>query len=174
MEIKLPLYNLLNMFLTGLVFLGGCVLLFWENIVNYLNNDIIKSVGTWPEFVITVLIFAVAYEIGLIINRIGSVMVETMLKKIKFIRFNDDYELFNKKKKQYPILEILSQEYALSRTGIALFFLLTILALFSNVKILSIPLFIIFVVFLFSCRKHASKIVVLMSTPFDNNGDNHE
>ncbi len=170
MEIKLPLYNLLNMFLTGLVFLGGCVLLFWENVVNYLNNDIIKSVGTWPEFVITVFVFAVAYEIGLIINRIGSIMFEPILKKIKLIPFNNDYELFNKKKKQYPIMETLSQEYALSRTGITLFFLLTILALFSNVKILSIPLLIISVVYFFSCRKHAGKIVKLMSTPLDNNG----
>ena len=32
MEIKIPFYNILNMFLTGMVFIGGCVIIFPEDI----------------------------------------------------------------------------------------------------------------------------------------------
>ena len=43
MEIKIPLYNILNMFLTGLVFIGGCVIIFPETAVAVLNSEFIKS-----------------------------------------------------------------------------------------------------------------------------------
>ena len=168
MEIKLPLYNILNMFLTGLVFIGGCVLLFPQYIIDLLNNEIIKGLGAGPEIVITVCVFAIAYETGLIINRIGSTIIEPVFKKTKLIPFNDDYTLFNEKKKQYPIMSTLSREYALSRTGIVLFLLLAVLALFSSTKLLSIPLLIIAIIFYVSCRKHAGKIVKLMSDSHDN------
>jgi len=168
MEIKLPLYNILNMFLTGLVFIGGCVLLFPQYIVDLFNNEIIKGLSAGPEIVITVCIFAIAYETGLIINRIGSTIIEPVFKKTKLIPFNDNYSLFNEKKKQYPIMSTLSREYALSRTGIVLFLLLAVLALFSSTKLLSIPLLIIAIIFYVSCRKHAGKIVKLMSDSHDN------
>lgn len=168
MEIKLPLYDILNIFLTGLVFIGGCVLLFSQYIIDLLKNEIIKGLSAGPEIVITVCVFAIAYETGLIINRIGSTIIEPIFKKTKLIPFNDDYALFNEKKKQYPIMSTLSREYALSRTGIVLFLLLAVLALFSNIKLLSIPLLIIAIIFYISCRKHAGKIVKLMSDSQDS------
>lgn len=168
MEIKLPLYDILNIFLTGLVFIGGCVLLFPQYIVDLFNNEIIKGLSAGPEIVITVCIFAIAYETGLIINRIGSTIIEPVFKKTKLIPFHDNYSLFNEKKKQYPIISTLSREYALSRTGIVLFLLLAVLALFSSTKLLSIPLLIIAIIFYVSCRKHAGKIVKLMSDSHDN------
>ena len=75
MEIKIPFYNILNMFLTGLVFIGGCVIIFPEYTLTVLNNEIIKNLGTGPEIIITVCAFAAAYEVGLIINRVGSVII---------------------------------------------------------------------------------------------------
>ena len=121
MEIKIPFYNILNMFLTGLVFIGGCVIIFPDTATAVLNSEIIKNLGTGPEIVITVCAFAIAYEVGLIINRAGSVILEEILKRFKLIPFIDNYTLFNQKKKEYPIMSTLSREYALSRTGIVLF-----------------------------------------------------
>ena len=155
------------MFLTGLVFLGVCIILFPDYIVNLLNNDLFKSHTTWPEIVMTVFFFAAAYEIGLIINRIGS-LLEFLLKKARLIPFNDDYVLFNEKKKQYPIMSTLSREYALSRTGIVLFTMLLILSIIARNCQFIIVFSIITLVFYFSCRKHAKKIVSLM----ENNEDN--
>ena len=35
MEIKVPFYNILNMFLTGLVFIGGCLVIFQIQPLHY-------------------------------------------------------------------------------------------------------------------------------------------
>ncbi|MDD5902412.1 MAG: hypothetical protein PUC58_03505 [Oscillospiraceae bacterium] len=162
MEIKIPFYNILNMFLTGLVFLGGCVIIFPEYTLAVFNNGIIKNLGTGPEIIITICAFAAAYEVGLIINRAGSVIIEPILKYIKLIPFNDNYVLFNEKKKEYPIMSTLSREYALSRTGIALFLALLILASIACEWTIAIACAVITLVYYLSCRKHSSKIVELM------------
>lgn len=162
MEIKVPFYNILNMFLTGLVFIGGCLVIFQDFTVALFSNDIIENISAGPEIVITVCIFAVAYEVGLIINRIGSVIIEPFLKFIKLIPFNDNYALFNQKKKEYSIMRILSREYALSRTGIVLFLLLLILSFIEKKFFLTVIFTVITFIYLFSCRKHAGKIVELM------------
>ncbi len=162
MEIKIPFYNILNMFLTGLVFIGGCVIIFPDTATAVLNSEIIKNLGTGPEIVITVCAFAIAYEVGLIINRAGSVILEEILKRFKLIPFIDNYTLFNQKKKEYPIMSTLSREYALSRTGIVLFFALLVLSFVGSKWIMAIICGIITTIYFFSCKKHASKIVKLM------------
>ena len=162
MEIKIPFYNILNMFLTGLVFIGGCVLIFPEYVLGVLNNEIIKNLGAGPEIIVTVCDFATSYEIGLIINRVGSVVIEDFLKWTKLIPFNDNYVLFNEKKKEYPIMSTLSREYALSRTGIALFLALLILASIACKWTIAIACAVITIVYYLSCRNHSSKIVELM------------
>lgn len=155
------------MFLTGLVFLGGCAMIYPDYTMAVLNNEIVKSLEVGPEIIVTVCAFAVAYEVGLIINRMGSVIIETILKKFKLIPFNDDYVLFNEKKKEYPIMSTLSREYALSRTGIALFLALLVMALIAARCLLSVACFLIALVYYLSCRKHSGKIVKLMGKDAD-------
>ena len=162
MEVKVPFYNILNMFLTGLVFIGGCIIIFPDTSVGIFNSEIIKNIGAGPEIVITVCTFAVAYEVGLIINRTGSVILESLLKWTKLIAFNDNYTLFNQKKKEYPIMSTLSREYALSRTRIVLFLLLLIMSALEGKCSLAAICAVITVIYFFSCRKHAGKIVELM------------
>ena len=162
MEIKIPFYNVLNMFLTGLVFIGGCAIIFPEYILNVLSNEAVKNIGAGPEIIVTVCVFATAYEVGLIINRAGSVIIEDFLKWAKLVPFNDNYVLFNEKKKEYPVMSTLSREYALSRTGIVLFLVLLILALVAHERSIAFTCAVITIVYYLSCRKHASKIVELM------------
>lgn len=162
MEIKIPFYNILNMFLTGLVFIGGCTMVYPEVASNILLSDVMVSLGTGPEIVFTVCVFAAAYEVGLIINRIGSVIIEPIFKKVKLIPFNDDYKEFNKKKKEFPIMSTLSREYALSRTGVALFGILSAVAYHGDSKFLGRVFVMTAVIYYLSYRKHARKIVTLM------------
>lgn len=163
MEIRIPFYNILNMLLTGLLFIGGCILIFPEMFMMIIENNVIKNLGAGPEIILTICVFAVAYEIGLIINRIGSIAVEPILKKSKLIPFNNDYALYNRREKVFPKLKTLSLEYSLSRTGIALFLLLSGMSLYSKKwHLFCVFVFVSFVYF-FSCRKHAAKIVALMS-----------
>ncbi len=168
MEVKIPFYNILNMLLTGLVTIGGAVLIYPCKVINFLNNDIIRNLSSGPEVVITICTLAIAYEVGLIVNRIGSVILESFFKRVKWVPFDDDYVLFNNAKKVYPILNTLSREYALSRTGVALFVVLCILALFARQWIIAAIFLAIVGVYFLSCKKHASKIVALMHEVRDN------
>lgn len=164
MDIKIPFYNILNMFLTGLMFIGGCIVIYQSYALELISSEIINSLGASPEVLVTVFAFAVSYEVGLIVNRFGSVVIEWLLKWAKMIPFNDDYVLFNEKKKEYPIMNTLSREYALSRTGIALYFTLFVLSIIEQKWYLVIACGVISLVYYLSCRKHSAKIVKLMES----------
>lgn len=164
MEAKIPFYNLLNMFLTGFIFTGCCIVLFNNQILTFIESDFFKSIkeiNFGLETIITISFCAVIYEIGLIINRIGS-LLENILKCIKAIPFDNDYKKFNERKQQFSIMSILSREFALSRTSMTLFLLLTIISSIQGKWIFSIFLLGLTVVFYFSTWKHAKKIVELM------------
>ena len=121
-----------------------------------------KLIISLPDVISTVLFFAVAYEIGLVINRVGSVALERALKGMKCIPADMDYVLFNKTKEKYPIMNVLSREYALSRTGMVLFFGLLVMALCAAKFVEALIFAAIVVVFFFSCKKHSDKISELI------------
>lgn len=160
METKIPFYNIVNMLLTGFVFIGCCVIVY---------NDIFMSASYTfykldfcPEIIITTIAFAVIYEVGFIINRVGSIIIEPILIKRRAIPFDHNYKGFNDCKNQYPILEILSREYAFSRTSLALFLITTGLGAHQKQWNLALIFFVIAILFYLSCRKHAKRIVCLM------------
>lgn len=160
MDIKFSTYDFLNKFILGLVFVGVTILSF----VNP-NNFFFKSLQEIKENGIIVTIFsvsafAIVYEVGIIINRLGS-LLEELLRKCHWIYFNEDYKKFNDKKKENPILNVLSREYALSRNSIVLFFLISIVVFIRFAWYGLIPL-VIMILFYISCRKYSKKIVDLM------------
>ena len=138
------------------------MLLFPTWIASILNMEPINLLITESKTLVICFAFAGCYEIGLIINRIGSIIIEVVLRKLNLIPFENDYKRFNDVKKKYPILEILSREYALSRTGIALFVILSIISIFSVHKIFILINIAIAVVYFLSCRKHSQKICDLV------------
>jgi len=162
MDVKIPFYNVVNMLLTGLILIGCCILLFPHCILILLSNELIPHLNITSEVVIVISIIAISYEIGLIINRIGSIVIEPFLKITKLIPFENDYAKFNESKLKYPILSTLSREYALSRTNISLYLLLLILSIASKHWGFSVVFFLLILLFFFSCRKHAKKMVTLI------------
>ena len=92
MDIKIPFYHLVNVLLTGLVFIGGGAILLPVKILRESFSECI-SIGLETSVVICFL--AIAYELGLLINRVGSIVIEYCLRKWKLIPFNEDYKLFN-------------------------------------------------------------------------------
>lgn len=169
MEIKIPFYNILNMFLTGLIFVGCCILLFPQFMIEFLSSNFLTNIKTGFEIIIVVSFFAISYEIGLIINRIGSVAIEPFLKKTKLLPFDDDYKLYNKAREKFSIFPTLAREYALSRTSVALFLVLSIISGIIHNWLYLILFVFIMIVFYFSCRKHSGKIVKLMLAQKDEN-----
>lgn len=162
MDIKLPLYNVLNFLLTGFVFVGFLLLMHLDVVWNFFVSEYYDRIMAMSETILLLCVVSVAYEIGFILNRTGSVIIEPLLKRTNIVPFNDDYALYNKKAKEFSIMSVLSREYALSRTRILLFLVLSVIAMISCKWYLMIVFTVCMCVFALSCRKHASKIIELM------------
>lgn len=160
MEIKIPFYNILNMLLTGFVFIGCLLLQYIEEVIFFINGKLFFNLSAIDETLLIIILTAIAYEVGLILNRFGSVILEPILKKL--IPFDDRYKVFQEKAKEFPIMNILSREYALSRTGMGEFIILSIFSWKNEKYGLMLIFLIVSSIFYLSCKKHASKIVKLM------------
>lgn len=86
MKEKLSLYEYLNFVLIGLIFTGCCVLVLKDDEWVKTIFKEIKSLSLGIEVVITSILFGLIYEIGFIINRIGSIVIEPIFKKFKIIK----------------------------------------------------------------------------------------
>ena len=160
MEMKISTYDFLNKFILGLAFIG-IVIIAYGNELPY----VFKSFQDCKDNTVIITMFAVsalalAYEVGIIINRLGS-LLEDVLRKTHLIPFNNDYKRFNDKKKEYPVMNVLSREYALSRNSIVLFLLISIVVFVRFAWYGIIPLVIMFL-FYYSCRKYSKRICDLM------------
>lgn len=101
---KLSSYNLFNYLLSGVLFV-------------VLSEAFTSYSFAREDLVIGVFLY---YFIGLVVSRIGSLLVEPLLKWVKFIRFAE-YSDFVKISKIDPKLEILSEQNNIYRTLIAVF-----------------------------------------------------
>ena len=163
MKPKFSIYQYLNFILTGLIFSGCTIIVFSKSIDNVTIIKSISDLSLGIETIIMFIMIGIIYEFGLIINRIGSILIEPVYKKLHFVKFNDDYKKFNEAKKDYPILDVLSREYALSRTQISLYLILAILSIIKHQWILLIIFLLLVLLFSISMFKHSKKIVNLMS-----------
>lgn len=164
---KIPFYNLLNMLLVGIVTIIGTIPISpyifgvnWRMIQAVINNDAIT----------TSLFFALAYMIGLVVNRISSILIENILKTEKDVKERclisrilcfrwRPYESYVTAEKMDKSLKIRTREYALSRNMLAAFLVLTVIATIYNNITLTITYMGISLLFYLSLRKHVSKIV---------------
>jgi hypothetical protein len=166
MDIKIPFYNLVNMLLIGIIFIVG--LLFIDTSLMDMVLGYIQSYNISSSLVLFVLL-PVSYQVGLIINRLGS-LLEDILKTKKteknrgwisrIFQFTwRSYELYQKTEKIEPFVKTLSREYALSRNSLTLFLLLAIVAFAYEEICLASAMIVVSALFYFSMRKHAQKIV---------------
>lgn len=162
MDVKIPLYNILNMFLTGFVFLAGIITLYPVTLIEVVTGEVFIKLSTVPEIVLLLCLIASSYEIGLILNRAGSVIIEPVLIKTKFLRFSENYSLYAEASKKTPMLNIISREYALSRTSIVEFLVLAIWSTCIGKWLLSVCYLAVAIVFLFSRKKHSTKIATVV------------
>ena len=156
-ETKMPFYNFVNIFLPGIAFIGICILLFFDNIKDQVTS--ITHLGsTGIEILISVACFAIAYEVGYILFRLGAIAVEPLLKKL----FGwTQYDMFVAAKKAGAnSLDMLSREYGYARTQIILFLSLSVLmAVKSQWIILGVCLLCV-VIFILTARGHIKKIAI--------------
>ena len=111
---QLSSYNILNNLLPGSIF---CFVLKFLFNIHLMASDLIEDLFLY-------------YFCGIVISRVGSILVEPILKKIRFIKFID-YKTFLNASKIDPKIEVLSETNNMYRTFIALFVLVAIVGVYN-------------------------------------------
>jgi len=162
---KLSSYNLFNYLLPGIIF----VVLAKELCgFSFVQQDIVLGVFLY-------------YFIGLIISRVGSLIIEPLLIRTSFLRFvhYSDFVAASKKDEKIELLSEVNNSY---RTFCSLFLLLGILKLYGIVEnnftalkgwTTVILLFLFLVMFLFSYKKQTRYITkrVVQTTKSSTNDE---
>lgn len=147
---KISSYNIFNYLFPGIIFV--CILKYLTNYNLIQDNDIIGAF--------------LYYFIGMIISRIGSLVVEPVLIKIHFLKFAD-YKDFIAASNKDEKIELLSEINNTYRTIVAMILLLLSIQLYiylktlwhiqKNVSILIMAIFVL-VMFIFAYRKQTNYI----------------
>lgn len=147
---KISSYNLFNYLFPGIVFSVLLTEMTSYNII--IENPLIG--------------FFVYYFIGLIISRVGSLAIEPVLKKTKFVQFAD-YSDFTMASKQDEKIDILSEANNMYRTLLTMIVVLFVVYGFSLLKEVWIFLdkieiyllaMLLFLFFLFSYKKQTNYV----------------
>jgi hypothetical protein len=147
---KISSYNLFNYLLPGVLYVYIASEL---TTVNLVQKEIFAAAFLY-------------YFIGLVISRIGSIIVEPLLKKLSFIKFAEYKEFVQASQKDSKI-EILSEANNMYRTFISVFLTLGLTVLYSKITdeypaikswLIAFVILIIFIMFLFAYRKQTQYI----------------
>jgi hypothetical protein len=156
---KISSYNLFTNLLPGVLFV---ILLKWITNFNVILEPLFLGLFLY-------------YFIGIVINRIGSLIVEPILRKTKFLTFID-YTKFVKACKMDEKIEILSENNNMCRSLVALcvslFFAKGYEWLISKVDFINpysdiALLVLLFILFLFSYRKQTKYVTKRCKTNLD-------
>lgn len=112
---KLSSYNIFNYLLPGVVFVA-------------ISKSLTRYDFVQEDIVIA---FFLYYFIGLVISRIGSAVIEPILKWIKFVKFSD-YREYLEASNQDKFIEVLSESNNMYRTFLSLFLSLSFLMIFET------------------------------------------
>lgn len=113
---KLSSYNLFNYLLPGIVYV---VILNQISSYDLIQKDIVVGVFFY-------------YFIGLIISRVGSIIIEPILKQLSILNFSD-YGKYISASKKDPLIPILSEANNMYRTLCSMLFCLAFTILFENI-----------------------------------------
>lgn len=147
---KISSYNLLNNLLPGAVF---CYLLKYFTSISLISDELIGNLFFF-------------YFCGMVISRIGSIIIEPFYKKVKIVTYAE-YGHFIKASKLDSKVDTLSETNNTYRTFVALFFIIGILKLYiyfvGIYKLLSsiaptLALISLFLLFSFSYKKQVDYI----------------
>ncbi len=147
---KLSSYNIFNYLLPGVLFVAIAKYFTEYNFI--LENDFIGAFFY--------------YFIGMVISRFGSLIIEPILKKFKFVKFSDYSDFISASKKDTKI-ELFSEVNNTYRTITSMLFLLLILKLYNHCDFqyhftkgisLCVVIVLVLLMFLFAYRKQTSYI----------------
>ena len=147
---KISSYNIFNYLLPGILF-------------PYLLKELVGYDLIQDNILIGVFLY---YFIGLVISRFGSIFIEPLLKKIKFVKFANYKDFVSASKKDNKI-ELLSEVNNTYRTLLSMLLLLVVCRLYIYVKsrfnlsndfTLMLVITFLVIIFLYSYRKQTNYI----------------
>jgi hypothetical protein len=147
---RISSYNLFNNLLPGAVY---CFLLNKLLSINFCSGNIVEDLFIY-------------YFAGMVISRIGSIIVEPICKKINFVKFAE-YGEFLKASKKDDKIDILSETNNTYRTMLSLTLVLLVTKLYIFISSKCEPLeawtpfviiIVLFLLFAFSYRKQTSYV----------------
>lgn len=162
---KISSYNLFNYLLPGTVFV---FVLSKISEHNFIQKDLLIGAFFY-------------YFIGLVISRVGSIIIEPLLKRWHFLKFAEysDFVIFSKKDDK---IDTLSETNNMYRTIIALIFSLTLVKGFDFLVLKTgmngtwqsvIILTVLLALFLFSYKKQTAYITKRIKAHKKNNNTQH-
>ena len=157
MKDKIPFYNIVNMFFVGAVF-SLCLAILLSAYIPFEwikeNADLLSD---WSILISAVLLIAM-YEIGFIINRMGSIIVALIYEKVKLWP-KEDYGIdVSELAKSNSRFQSMITELNLMRSHIMMYFLLLVISFILGEWILSVIFVALIIVFTFGGKKHNTKI----------------
>jgi hypothetical protein len=147
---KISSYNVFNYLLPGVVF---AILASEVTGYSIVQKDLLVGAFLY-------------YFLGLVVSRFGSLIIEPLLKAVKFVKFGD-YKDFITASQKDPKLEVLSEVNNMYRTLASLFTLLLLLKLYVLLETSfpflkewdkTILVVLLLIMFLFSYRKQTSYV----------------
>lgn len=113
---KLSTYNIFNYLLPGIIFV---ILLRYFTSFNLVIEEVLIGVFLY-------------YFIGMIISRIGSLIVEPLLKKIKLVKFSN-YKKFVTASKNDDKIELFSEINNMYRTFLSMLIILLTIVIYESI-----------------------------------------
>lgn len=153
MKEKVPFYEVANMFFTGAAFTVVLILIVFDH-PNFNNriSELSSLFKDWSVVVSAALLIAM-YEIGFILNKIGSVLLGKLLEKSK-IWPRESYGIsVSQLEEKNSKFKSLNTELHVTRTHIIMYLILFVISLFFKKWILSAVFLLIAVIFLFAGRR---------------------
>lgn len=157
---KISSYNLFNYLFSGVLFVALTAAF---TSYSFVQEDVVIGVFVY-------------YFIGLVVSRLGSLIIEPVLKFLSFVKFTS-YSDFVTASKKDPSLDVLSEVNNMYRTLTSVCAIVLLLMLYGSLKSKflwiqgSEPcalLILLFVIFMFAYRKQTSYITRRINTNLQN------
>ncbi len=161
MKDKIPFYNIVNMFFVGSVFTLLVAVLF-HNQLGFvdLSSPIFTFAKDWNVIISAVLLIAM-YEIGFILNRASSIIIEPILTKAKiWPKYQYDKDV-SEISKDNPKFQSMITDLVLMRSHILMYLILGLFSVFSSYKWFVLVCLVFIIIFVFAGKKHSKKINII-------------
>ena len=153
MKDKTPFYETVNMFFVGTVFSITLFLLLFDKVqYNVSFKALIKYCEKW-SVIIGVAAIAIMFEVGLVLNKLGSIILSPFLSLIGAWPNKEDYKDISEIEKERPKFRSLNIELHAIRTHIIMYFILSVVAIIVKKWLFLIAFIPLIALFVFSCYK---------------------